>query len=94
MSNDNKATIKDSLKAQNDDKRTSLGAASGSATVDAYFFDPSKEAPFPFLEIGVGHGTPIRIGDASGKVVGFRDAYTATVEFGLSTLDLPLEGFL
>lgn len=57
-----------------------------------HFLD--TETPLPFVPLGIHVGKRVGVGDASGVVIGFRNAYTAVCRFGLADRDLPMEGFL
>jgi len=63
-------------------------------TVTACQADPSKESPHAFMAIGIGYETPVKIGKAEGKVIGFKGEYTAIVQFGISIMEVEMEAFL
>ena len=63
------------------------------ATVTGYMAN-IKDTPYPFLAIGIGYETPVRIGKVEGKVVGFDGEYTAICEFPCGTIKVEMEAFL
>lgn len=64
----------------------------GADRIRIHFID--LEAPPAFKGIGIEAGYRVRLGDATGEVIGFRNRYTAVVRFGLADRDIQMEAFL